>query len=99
MVVINCSGHTFPVEIRHPGRGLARGCGIAGGGARAAGLPPKPQPQEGLLAALRRLDERVRSMAIMDDNPEAARLIRRILQARGDYEIIHQAADGRQAWI
>jgi threonine synthase len=45
------------------------------------------------LAALQRLDERVRSIAIVDDNPDAVRLIRRILQARGAYEI-YEAGDG-----
>jgi threonine synthase len=35
----------------------------------------------------------VRSIAIVDDNPDAVRLIRRILQARGTYEI-SEAGDG-----
>jgi threonine synthase len=54
------------------------------------------KPQEGLLAALQRLDARVRSVAIVDDNPEAVRLISRILQAKGDYDIM-TANDGRAA--
>jgi len=39
------------------------------------------------VAALERLDERVRRIAIIEDSPDAARLIRRILQARGNYTI------------
>jgi threonine synthase len=50
-------------------------------------------PQEGLLAALQRLDQHVRSIAIVDDNPDAVRLMSRILQAKSDYEIV-VATDG-----
>jgi threonine synthase len=100
-VVVNCSGHTFPVEKYlldddwlkvvstdgHPNseRQLA---------ARAkpkAGTPPS----EGLLGALDQLDARVKRIAIIEDNPDAARLLRRILQTRGNYRII-EAYDGRQ---
>jgi CheY-like chemotaxis protein len=35
-------------------------------------------------------------VVVVDDTPEARRLIRRILQSQGDFEI-HEAADGRQA--
>jgi threonine synthase len=38
----------------------------------------------------------VRPIAIVDDNPDAVRLISRILQAKGDYEIV-VATDGRAA--
>jgi threonine synthase len=55
---------------------------------------PADTPQEGLLAALDRLDERIRSIAIVDDNVDATRLIRRILQAKGEYQI-YEATDGR----
>jgi threonine synthase len=96
VVVVNCSGHTLPVQSEILGDGGARDVelpAVETPGAEALGLGQRPQP-EGLLAALQRLDERVRSIAIIDDNPDAARLIRRILQARGDYAI-HEAADGR----
>jgi len=39
------------------------------------------------MAALERLDERVRSIAIVEDNADSATLLRRILQARGNYTI------------
>ncbi len=89
VVLINCTGHTFPVEEVTLGENWARELGEA---------PPVeaalPTPEEGLLAALDQLDERVRSIAIVDDNPDAARLIRRILQSKGTYQI-HEAYNGR----
>jgi threonine synthase len=90
VVVVNCSGHTFPIQTEILGEGWSRDVELPA----EAPLELAARPQEGLLAALQRLDERVRSIAIIDDNPDAARLIRRILQAKGDYEL-HQAANGR----
>ena len=96
VVVVNCSGHTFPIQIEILGEGWSRDVDLAGELSETPREQPSvaPSPQEGLRAALQRLDERVRSVAIVDDNPDAARLIRRILQAKGNYQI-HQAADGR----
>lgn len=85
VVIVNCSGHTFPVEPETLGEGWSRDVTIP---------TEAPTPEEGLLAALERLDERVRSIAIVDDTPEAARLIRRILQAKGNYQI-YEANNGR----
>jgi threonine synthase len=42
---------------------------------------------EGVMSALERLDERIHRIAIIEDNVDAARLLRRILQARGNYTI------------
>jgi threonine synthase len=101
VVVVNCSGHTFPIEKEILGDGWSRDVDLPGQETEP-GLEPAREPsmralparpQEGLLAALQRLDERVRSIAIVDDNPDALRLIRRILQARGTYEI-YEATDG-----
>ena len=50
-------------------------------------------PQEGLLTALRRLDDRVQSIAIIEDEPDARVLLRRILQYRRKYNI-YEAGDG-----
>jgi threonine synthase len=85
VVVINCTGHTFPVEVETLGENWARDMELPA---------DAPLPQEGLLAALQRLDDRVHSIAIVEDNADATRLIRRILQARGNYQI-HEAHDGR----
>jgi threonine synthase len=90
VVLVNCTGHTFPVEEVTLGENWARELGETPVPAEASA----PTPEEGLLAALDRLDERVRSIAIVDDNPDAARLIRRILQAKGAYQI-HEAYNGR----
>jgi len=84
-VVVNCTGHTFPVESEVLGDGWAQELG------EAPATTPEP---EGVLAALQRLDARVRSIAIIDDTPDAVRLLRRILQAHGDYAI-HEADNGR----
>ncbi len=95
VVVVNCSGHTFPVETGILGEGWSRDVelpALEAEPSREAGS----RPQEGLLAALQRLDERVHSIAIVDDNPDAVRLISRILQARGDYDIV-VAHDGASA--
>jgi len=81
VVVINATGHTIPVEREVLGDGWAK---VLGGDA----VESTPQPKaEGLMAALERLDERVRSIAIVEDNADSATLLRRILQARGNYTI------------
>lgn len=85
IVVVNCSGHTFPVEKELLGDDWARS--IDASASTAA-------PAEGLLSALERLDDRMRDILIMDDTPEATLLLRRILQAHGRYHI-REAANGR----
>jgi threonine synthase len=85
LVVVNCSGHTFPVEKELLGDDWARS--IDASASTAA-------PAEGLLSALERLDDRMRDILIMDDTPEATLLLRRILQAHGRYHI-REAANGR----
>ena len=44
--------------------------------------------------SLERLDDRVKSVAIIEDDPDAVRLLRRIIQTRGGYQIF-EANDGR----
>jgi threonine synthase len=88
VVVVNCSGHTFPVEKFLLGDDWARSVEIAA----EAEAVPLPQ-EEGLLASLERLDRRVQRIAIIEDNPEAVRLLRRVLQAHGEYQI-DEAYDG-----
>lgn len=86
VIVINCSGHTVPIETSVLGEGWARNVVI-----------PKEGPEEGLLAALSQLSvERYPRIAIVDDTPDARRLIRRILQSQGDYTLF-EAANGREA--
>lgn len=81
-IVVNCSGHTFPVEKHVIGDQYTRD------------MSPGPlSRQEGLLTALEELDNRVQRIAIIEDNPDASRLIRRILQAQGDF-LIDEATNG-----
>lgn len=88
VVVVNCSGHTSPVEKFLLGDDWARSVEVAAK-AEAAPLPR----EEGLLSSLERLDRRVRRIAILEDDLDAARLLRRVLQAHGEYQI-DEAYDG-----
>ena len=88
VVVVNCSGHTFPVEKFLLGDDWARSVEVAAETQAAPLLQ-----EEGLLASLERLDRRVQRIAIVEDNPEAVRLLRRVLQAHGEYQI-DEAYDG-----
>ncbi|MCR4407222.1 MAG: pyridoxal-phosphate dependent enzyme [Anaerolineae bacterium] len=84
IVVVNCSGHTFPVEKHLLGEDWAK----------TVELPLEaPAVEDGLLSSLEQLDRSVQRIAILEDNPDAIRLLRRILQARGDYQIF-EAYDG-----
>ena len=85
-VVVNLSGHTFPVEKHLLDERRVRQLHLD---------KPSfdPGTGEGVLTALDRLDARVKSIAIIEDDPNSARLLRRILQAKGDYNIL-EARDG-----
>jgi len=58
------------------------------------GAVPHAQ-EEGLLASLEKLDQHTRRIAIIEDNPDSARLLRRVLQSQGEYQI-DEAHDGRE---
>lgn len=88
VVVVNCSGHTFPVEKHLLGDAWARNLDASEG--ERAGLA-----EEGLLTSLDSLDTRVQRIVIVEDDADARRLLRRVLQARGDYQIF-EAEGGRQ---
>lgn len=88
VVVINCSGHTFPVEKHIVGDQYARDMYMD----ETEDVTISGR-EEGLLTALEELDNRVQRIAIVEDNIEAARLIRRILQAQGDF-LIDEASNG-----
>jgi threonine synthase len=89
LVVINCTGHTFPVEKHVLGDQFSVDIAVGQGSAAAAA----PDMHEGLQAALERLDEKATTILIMDDNPDDALLVRRFLEARKKYRVFH-AADG-----
>jgi threonine synthase len=89
-IVINCSGHTIPIERTILGEGWARNVVLSS-------QAVADTPQEGLLAALSKVTvDRFPNVLIVDDTEDARRLIRRILQAQGNYSI-HEAANGHQA--
>jgi threonine synthase len=88
VVVVNCSGHTFPVEKHLLGDAWARSLD-------ASRVERADTTEEGLLASLDSLDTRVHSIAIVEDDPDARRLLRRVLQARGEYQIF-EAEGGQQ---
>ncbi len=72
---------------------------LGDGWSRNLDMPKEMQdsPEEGLLAALSRVAvDRYPSIAIVDDNPDVRRLIRRILQSQGEF-ILHEATNGREA--
>jgi threonine synthase len=95
-VVVNCSGHTFPVTQELLGDEWAQSFDVPQPAMAAPSPASAPLPQEGLLSALERLDRRVNRVLIVDDNPDARRLLRRILQARGSYTLF-EAAHGAEA--
>jgi threonine synthase len=90
VVVVNCSGHTMPIEKMILGDNWVRDLQIS---------PQVLQetPEEGLFAALSKVTaERFSRIAIVDDTPDARRLMRRILQSQGDFTFF-EAVNGRQA--
>ncbi|HLY29193.1 MAG TPA: threonine synthase, partial [Aggregatilineales bacterium] len=90
VVVINCSGHTFPVETQILGERFAKQVDVPRESERIM------MPEEGLISALDRMDERaIQHVVVIEDNPAAARLISRILQAHGNYDV-HLAEGGAE---
>jgi threonine synthase len=89
-VVVNCTGHTVPAEQFLFGEGWTRDVDLQRPEAA-------PTPQEGLLSALNNVTpNRFPRVVVVDDTSEARRLIRRILQSQGDFEIF-EATNGREA--
>lgn len=89
-VVVNCTGHTMPIEREILGDGWSRDLSVPEQGLQEAS-------EEGLLAALSKVAvDRFPRICIVDDNPEVRRLIRRILQSQGEYTLF-EAANGKEA--
>jgi threonine synthase len=96
VIVINCSGHTFPVEKHLLDEDWVRNLDLETGLPREGDSAHFPHPQEeGLLASLERLDDRVKSVAIIEDEPDAARLLRRIIESHASYKVF-EANNGRE---
>jgi threonine synthase len=104
-VVINASGHTFPVEKQILENEIVKSHTRVQNlekhvvETEDVEIDPKHKhsgeaiPREGLLSALERLDDRVQSIAIIEDEPDARVLLRRILQHQRKYNIF-EAPDG-----
>jgi threonine synthase len=91
VIVVNCTGHTMPIEKMVLGENWSRDVVVP------AAQALQEVPEEGLLAALSRVTaERFPRVEIVDDTPDARRLIRRILQSQGDYTL-YEAANGQEA--
>lgn len=90
VVVINCTGHTTPIEPHILGEGW-------GHEIDASTSLSTENREEGLLAALSNVSlDKFPRIAIVDDEPHVRRLVRRILQSQGNYTLF-EAEDGRQA--
>jgi threonine synthase len=76
VVVVNCSGHTLPVETMILDEHWQRSLDLS------QRTKEPVLPQEGLVAALEQMESRVRKIVVIEDNVDAARLIKRVLQAR-----------------
>jgi threonine synthase len=91
-VVVNCTGHTMPPEKSIFGEGWTKDIVFP---TQSAGMDEAQE--DGLLAALSKVAiDRFPRIAIVDDNPDVRRLIRRILQSQGDYTLF-EATNGREA--
>jgi threonine synthase len=97
LVVVNCTGHTMPIEKDILGEGWGRNVApIDTVGSRHSLTLPETQ-EEGLLAALSKVtSERYSRIIVVDDTSDARRLIMRILQSQGDYTLF-EATNGREA--
>lgn len=87
-VVVNCTGHTFPVEKHILGEQWEISLDL-GETAVAPDLP-----KDGLVAALQQLDEKVTTIVLVDDQPNDIRLITRFLERYKSYRI-YSATNGR----
>ena len=87
VVVINCSGHTMPVDSRLLGPAWSKDISVDD-----FALPNRPT--DGIVAALTQIDQtKMRNVLIIDDHADARRLIRRLLEAQGTF-LVAEAESG-----
>jgi threonine synthase len=87
VVVVNCSGHTLPVEKTILGEQWQQQVDLSN-------APRTPSlPENDLANVIDVVGKRARRVVVIEDNVEAARLMHRILQTREDTEI-RMAHDG-----
>jgi threonine synthase len=87
VVVVNCSGHTFPAESHVLGDQYLLNLKLA---------QPNGAYLDGLEAALRSLDEQVITILIVDDNPVERQLMQRMLKRHKHYRVF-EAKSGKEA--
>lgn len=83
-VVVNCSGHTFPVEKHIINDQMVLDMKLS---AQAR------SDEESLMSALEQLDEQITTLVIIDDNPLDRLLVKRVLQDNKPYRIF-EASNG-----
>lgn len=88
VVVLNCSGHTLPVEREILGEQWQKQVELQH--AKTVQLP-----EDKLLSALDHIESSIRRILVIEDSPDAARLIKRLLEARAQNYDVHLADDGR----
>jgi threonine synthase len=91
VIIVNCTGHTTPIERNILGEGWERNINLSSDSLYEDGR------EEGLLAALSTVAiDRFPRIAIVDDEPNVRTLIRRILQSQGNYQLF-EANNGKDA--
>ncbi|MBK8020484.1 MAG: pyridoxal-phosphate dependent enzyme [Chloroflexi bacterium] len=80
VVVVNCSGHTFPAESHVLGDQYLINLELQAGA--------RTSHDEGMSAAFRQIDEQVTTILVVDDNPNDRRLIKRLLRTYKQYRIL-----------
>ncbi len=88
VVVVNCSGHTLPVEKTILGDQWQKIVDMT-----ETNETPALPPQDDLMAVLDHVDGSSKQIVVIEDNEEAARLMSRILETRDDCEV-HMAHNG-----
>lgn len=88
VVVMNCSGHTMPVEKTILGDQWQQLVDLSG----SQEMPALP-PEDRLVSVLDKVDGKNKQIIVIEDNEAAARLMSRILESRDDCEV-HLAHNG-----
>jgi threonine synthase len=91
VVVVNCSGHTFPAESHILGDQYLLNLELSTQSHTAT-----PTRDGALIDAFANLDEQVTTILVVDDNPNDRRLLRRLLKAQKNYRVF-EAKSGREA--
>lgn len=89
VVVFNCTGHTFPVEKSILGDRWAKQVDLSKISTEVK------LPETRIISALKNVGQSAQRVVIIEDNVDSARLLTRLLEEAGQYEV-HVATDGLQ---